>query len=301
MNRRGVPGNKCPACLAIYPLQPGGGIPDGALSLAADHWHGFCIRFAAGFCGTDKMENSSYVAISRQATLWRQMEVVANNMANVNTPAFKSEQSMFADQLVRTKADYSPFGSKVAFVRDVGVLRDTQEGPMSKTDNPLDVAIHGNGYFTIDTPSGSRYTRDGHFRLDENGMVVTTAGFPVLQGNGNPIVLAPNESKVTIAGDGTVSTENGQIAKIQVVRFANEQTMRKAGDNSYLATETPTPVDRPDLVQGMVEESNVQAVSEMTNMMSILRSYEGVQSLIQNEHDLQMKAMPVLSGSQQTA
>jgi flagellar basal-body rod protein FlgF len=233
------------------------------------------------------MENTSYVALSRQTALWRQLEVTANNMANANTPAFKGEQVQFEDYVVKTKSPNSPFGQKVSFVHDFGTIRDTREGPMTKTGAPLDVSIHGDGYFTIDTPAGQRYTREGHFRQDENGMVVTASGYPVLQANDNPIVLAPNESQINIAPDGTMS----------VVTFDDDQQVKKAGDGTYQTNQTPTVVDRPYLSQGMLEDSNVQPIAEMTNMLSILRSYEGVQSIIQLEQDRQTKAMPVLSES----
>lgn len=247
------------------------------------------------------MENTSYVALSRQAALWREIEVVSNNMANANTPAYKSEQVMFTDYVAKTKSANTPFGERVAFVRDLSTLRDTREGPMTKTGAPLDVGIHGDGYFTIDTPSGQRYTREGHFRLDENGMVVTSAGYPVLQQNDTPIVLAPNESQVSITSDGSVATENGVIGKLKVVKFDNEQELRKAGDGTYQSSADPTVIARPNVSQGMLEDSNVQPVVEMTHMLNVMRSYESVQNLIQMEHDRQMKAMPVLSQSQQTA
>lgn len=247
------------------------------------------------------MENTSYVALSRQAALWRQMEVVANNLANANTPAYKAQQMMFTDYVVKTKTDTSPFGQKVSFVRDMGMLRDTREGPVTQTQAPLDVSIHGDGYFTIDTPSGQRFTRSGHFRLDENGMVVTSAGYPVLQQNDNPIILAPNESEISIAGDGTLSSENGVIGKIKVVTFDNDQALRAAGDGTYQTTQTPNLADSANVSQGMLEDSNVQPVSEMTNMMTILRNYESVQNLLDNENSRQLKAMTVLSQSQQTA
>ncbi|MTJ82616.1 MAG: flagellar basal-body rod protein FlgF [Telmatospirillum sp.] len=247
------------------------------------------------------MENTSYVALSRQTALWRQLEVVANNLANANTPAFKDQQVMFTDYLVKTKSDTTPFGRQVSYVRDVGTLRDTREGPAKKTDAPLDIAIHGDGYFTVDTPAGPRYTRDGHFRLDENGMVVNSAGLPVLQQNDTPIVLAPNEAEVSVAGDGTVSTENGMIGKLKVVTFDNDQELRAVGDGTYQTAQTANVADTANVSQGMLEESNVQPVVEMTHMLTIMRNYESIQNLIQNEHDRQMKAMPVLSQSQQTA
>lgn len=247
------------------------------------------------------MENTSYVALSRQSALWRQMEVVANNMANANTPAYKAQQTMFTDFVVKTKTDTTPFGQKVAFVRDLGTLRDTREGPVTQTSAPLDVSIHGDGYFTIDTPGGQRYTREGHFRLDENGMVVTSAGYPVLQQTDTPIVLAPNESEVSIAGDGTLSSENGVIGKIKVVTFDNDQQLRAAGDGTYQTTQTPNLAESANVSQGMLEESNVQPVAEMTNMMTIMRNYESIQNLIDNENSRQLKAMSVLSQSQQSA
>lgn len=244
------------------------------------------------------MENTSYVALSRQAALWRQMEIVANNMANANTNAYKGEEAMFSDYMVKTKSDTTPFGRKVSYVQDVGTLRDTREGTLNTTGNQLDVALHNDGYFVADTPAGTRYTRDGHFSLDENGMLVTSTGYPVLQKNGQPVVFAPNESQISIAQDGTISTENGVIANLRVVKFDNEQMMRKAGNNTYQTDQTPTDVERPNIQQGMLEESNVQPVVEVTRMVSILRNYEGVQKMIENEHDRQMKAMQILSQSQ---
>jgi flagellar basal-body rod protein FlgF len=208
---------------------------------------------------------------------------------------------MFTDHTVRTKSDTTPFGRQISFVRDLGTLRDTREGAATKTSAPLDVAIHGDGYFSIDTPGGPRFTRDGHFRLDENGMVVTASGYPVMQATDTPIVLAPTETEVSIAGDGTISTENGIIGKLKVVTFDNDQELRSAGDGTYQTTQTANILDTANVSQGMLEDSNVQPVVEMTHMLSIMRNYESIQNLIQNEHDRQLKAMPVLSQSQQTA
>lgn len=240
------------------------------------------------------MENTSYIALSRQNALWRQLEVVANNMANANTPAFKGEQMMFREHLMNTRSSERAVGGKLSFVQDFGVLRDTREGPLTKTDNPFDFAIHGDGWFQIETEAGMRYSRNGHFRLDEGGMVVNSAGFAVMDANDNPIVLAPNESQVNVSPDGTVSTENGVIARMKVVRFANDQEMRKAGDNLYETTQDPEVIDRPQIVQGMMEESNVQPVVEVTRMTQLLHQYQSMQKIIDNEHERQMKAIDVL-------
>jgi len=247
------------------------------------------------------MDNTSYVALSRQTALWKQMEVVANNMANLNTAGFKAEDVMVAETDVKTKSDTTPFGRQIAYVHDLGTVRDPKEGPMHTTGEPLDVSIHGSGYFTLDSPSGPRYTRAGHFRLDENGMIVSGEGYPILQSNNQPIVIAPNEAQISIASDGTVSTENGQIGQMKIVSFANEQDLKKTGDGTYITTATANTVARPYLSQGMLEDSNVESISQMTHMLTILRNYQSVQNILDNEQDRIVKAMPILSGSQQQA
>lgn len=241
------------------------------------------------------MQNTSYIALSRQAALWRQMEVVANNMANANTPAYRGEQMMFREFLVPTRSSERAVGGKLSFVQDVGVLRDTREGPLTKTDNPLDFALHGDGYFQIETEAGMRYARNGHFRLDQTGMLVNSQGFAVMSDRDQPIIFAPNETQIEVSSDGTVSTENGRVARIKVVKFENDQQLRKAGDGLYETTQEPEVVQTPYVAQGMMEESNVQPVVEMTRMTQILREYQGVQKMLEAEHDRQLKAIQALA------
>jgi flagellar basal-body rod protein FlgF len=243
------------------------------------------------------MQNTSYIGLSRQAALWRQLEVVANNMANANTPAFKGEQMMFREYLVPTRSSERAIGGKLSFVQDVGVLRDVREGPLTKTDNPLDIAIHGDGYFQIETEAGMRFGRNGHFRLDQTGMLVNSQGFAVMNDANQPVIFAPNETRIEIGEDGSITTENGRVAKLKVVKFANDQELRSAGDGLFETTQDPETIDRPNVVQGMMEESNVQPVVEMTRMTSILREYQGVQKMLDAEHDRQLKAIQLLSGA----
>jgi flagellar basal-body rod protein FlgF len=132
-------------------------------------------------------------------------------------------------------------------------------------------------------------------------MVVNAAGYPVLQQNNTPIVIAPNESQINVANDGTLSTENGQVGQLEISAFANEQDLKKAGDGTYLSTATPTTVARPYLTQGMLEDSNVEAISQMTNMLTIMRSYDSIQNILDNEQSRISKAMPILSNSQSQA
>jgi flagellar basal-body rod protein FlgF len=239
------------------------------------------------------MENTSYIALSRQNALWRQLDVIANNMANANTPAYRGEQMMFREFLVDTRSSDRAVGGKLAYTQDVGILRDTREGPLTKTDNPFDMAIHNEGWFQIETEAGMRYTRNGHFRLDEGGMLVNSRGQAVMDTADNPIIFAPNESRITVTPDGTVATENGQVAKLKVVRFVNEQDMRKTGDGLMESTQDPQLVERPSIAQGMMEESNVQPVVEITRMTELMRQYQGLQQMIDKEHERQMKAIDV--------
>ncbi len=243
------------------------------------------------------MQNTSYIALSRQAALQRQLDVIANNMANANTMGFKGEQMMFREYLVPTRSTERAMGGKLAFVQDVGVLRDTREGPLTKTDNALDFAIHGDGYFQIETESGMRYGRNGHFRMDQSGMLVNSQGFAVMDDRDQPIIFAPNETRIEVSEEGTVSTENGRVAKLKVVKFANDQQLRSAGDSLFETTQDAEVVQRPTVVQGMMEESNVQPVVEMTRMTQILREYQGVQKMLDTEHERIMKAMQTLSNA----
>lgn len=230
--------------------------------------------------------------------LWRQMEVVANNMANSNTPGYKNEEMMFREYLMPTRSNNPATGSTVSFVQDVGLVRNTAEGPLTKTDNSLDFALHGEGYFQVETQAGMRYTRDGHFRLDEGGMLVNSDGYAVMDNRDQPIIFAPNEANITVAPDGTVSTENGRVATMKVVKFANEQDLSNAGNNLFETTQSPVVIARPEVLQGMMEESNVSPVMEMTRMMSVLRQYESVQQIIDNETTRIEKAQGVLAGTQ---
>ncbi len=231
------------------------------------------------------METTTYIALSSQGALRREMNAIAHNMANMNTTGFKAERMMFVDHLQRSRSGDFIADQRLSFVRDVASFRDTTEGPLEQTGNTLDVAIHGDGFFAVQTPGGERYTRSGNFRLDNGGQLVTQDGLPVLSDAGAPIFFAPEDANITISGDGTVSTENGQLGKLRVVTFDNPQDMQNLGGSLY-TTEQP-PVDKLDaqVAQGMLEKSNIQAIVEMTRMIEVNREYQRAQDILKREDE----------------
>ena len=231
------------------------------------------------------METTSLIALSKQAAIRRSMSVIANNLANMNTTGFKGEKMMFVEHLVRSPGGTKIGGDKLAFVRDVATVRDLSEGDFKKTGNPLDLAIHGDGFFVIGTPGGERYTRNGNFQIGSDGQLVTRKGDPVLSDGGAPFFLSPGDSQIDIDSGGTLSTENGELGKISVVSFANRRDMRLIAEGLYSSRQQATPVEEANISQGMLEGSNVQPIVEMTRMIEVHRSYEGTKSFIQKEDD----------------
>lgn len=236
------------------------------------------------------MENSLTIALARQSVLERQMDVIATNLANVNTAAFKAENMIFKEVLEETAE-----GEFISIVHDVSFMRDMNEGPMLGTNSPLDMAIRGEGYFVVDTPDGQRYTRHGIFQVSDLGQLVTTEGNPVLGGAGVPIPIPPGTETITVARDGTVSADAAEVGKVQVVRFDNEQALKKIGSGLYDAEEqAPLPGDDYEILQGMIEGSNVQGVTEMTRMIDVVRSYQAAGRLAETEHKRILEAIEAL-------
>ena len=251
------------------------------------------------------MENALLIGLSRQTTLERQLTVIANNVANVNTSGFKSDQSLFEEYLSSGAHEDNFVGRdrRVSYVKDGGTYRDFSQGALQQTGNPLDVAIQGDGLFVVQTPNGERYTRDGNFQLNAQGQMVTSNGYPVL-GNNGPVTFQSTEHDINISPDGTVTSVDGNApndairSKLRIVSFANQQqSLTKEGDNLYSAA---NPADaQPDqtsiLRQGYVEKSNVNAVGEMTRLIDVSRTYAQVANMLQQQGDLHKNAINQLA------
>lgn len=234
------------------------------------------------------MENTILIALSHQDALRRQMEVVANNLANMNDTGFKAERMMFSEYVAKVRGDAD---DRPIFVRDVATVRDFSDGRLDGTGNPLDVALQGRGMFVVASPEGERYTRAGHFRLDSAGQIVTEQGMPVLSTAGQPIQVPAEDTSIGIAGDGTVATETGIIGRLRVVDFDNYQALRATGDGLYASKQPGRDLAQPLVVQGAVERANVEPILELEKMIRVHRAYEQTRGLIDREDDRIMKML----------
>lgn len=241
------------------------------------------------------MENGLLVSVSRQAVLQRQMDVIANNLANINTTGFRAERLMVAEDPMAPQ----PFAGRrgdgpTIFVHDLSTYTDAKEGRLETTGNSLDMAVRGDGFFVIQQDGEERYTRDGHFRRDDSGQLVTEAGDPVMGQNNQPIILPLEDGQVTVASDGTVSTDDGTVAgKLRVVRFDDPTQLTPLGGGLFNTDQPPTEVLRPTIEQGMLESSNVEPIIEMEQMIRVHRAYDSARALFDREDDRIHKMLQV--------
>jgi flagellar basal-body rod protein FlgF len=244
------------------------------------------------------MDNSLLVSLSQQLAAYRSMDVIANNIANVSTPGFKRESAKFEEFITKVAPSESETGQQsLSFVKDAGISRDLSQGNIENTGAPLDLAINGKGFFAVQTPSGMRYTRDGHFTLDANGQVVTGDGY-ALQGDGGAITITPDDQNIQFGRDGTISsTVNGisnQIGKLQISDFANDAALNRQGGSLYSTSQSPTVATDSTIKQGALESSNVQPVLEISHMIEVMRAYQATASLNQSQEDLTRQAIDKL-------
>jgi flagellar basal-body rod protein FlgF len=250
------------------------------------------------------MENALLINLSRQSALERQLDVIANNIANVNTSGFKADSSLFEEYLNTPAHEDNFVGSdrRVSFVQDRGTFRDMSSGPLDATKNPLDVAIDGSAFLTVQTPGGERYTRDGNLHINAQGQLVTVAGNPVVGASG-PIVFQQTDHDINITPDGTITVVEGSgrtdsiRGTLRLVSFADAQKMLKEGLNLYSAGTAGAPqADTKSTVrQGFLEKSNVNAVGEMSRMMEVSRAYTSIATLMQQQSELQKTAIQQLA------
>lgn len=237
------------------------------------------------------MENSIYLALSRQMVLSTNMDIVANNIANLGTHGFRGQNPVFEEYLSDPRDGDDP----LSFVYDYGQYETTTPGSFEQTGNPFHVALNGPGFVGIQAPGGvTAYTRDGNFQKTQDGTLVTSAGFPVI-GDGGPIVIPDSATSISIDEKGVVSSQDGAIAQLMVVEFDNTQDLEAMGNNLYRTDSPSRPAENTIVANGYLEGSNVQPVVEMTRMVEILRSFQSTQRLLDGEHERLRSAIQVLT------
>ncbi|CAH2599195.1 Flagellar basal body protein [Rhodovastum atsumiense] len=237
------------------------------------------------------MDNATNVALSRLVAQSRAMDVTATNLANAGTPGFRAERMAFSDWLSRQRGT-PPGGNTVTYTQDRATYRERQAGTLTHTGNPLDLAISGDGFFTVSGPSGPRLTRAGHFMLAANGTLTDAGGNALLDTAGKKLQLAPADTHISVAADGTVTSENGVVGRIGIVSAADPNRLQAEGSRLLNGNDTSTtPVTAPHIVQGSVEDSNVQPVLEVSRMMSDVRTFQMVAQFVQSEAERQQGAI----------
>src|ERR1044072_6313225 len=251
------------------------------------------------------MENASLVGLSRQIALQRELDVVANNIANLNTTGFKADNMVFHEHLMPLARANAFRGNdrQLSFVQDRATWLDLSQGPVQQTGNPLDIAICGNAFLAVQTPRGERYTRNGALQLNSQGQLVTSEGLQVIGQNG-PIVFQPNDRDISIGLDGTISVREGvnttdsQRGKLKLARFDQPQRLQKDGTSTYMAPAGMAAQDAGPAVrvhQGGIGKANGHSVMEMTRMVEVTRTYTQIASMLQNQSDMRRSAIEKLA------
>ena len=239
------------------------------------------------------MDNALMIGLSRQLTLRREMDITANNIANANTPGFHVESLLLRSEPASTAASQDG-PQDLQYVDAWGIGRDFSEGSLDFTGRQFDVALEGDGFFQVETGDGDAlYTRDGRFRVDNEGRLTASDGALVLDDLGAPILIDPSQGSVMISEDGALVQNNDEIARLAVYRFDGLGALEKTGSGRYAAADD-TPADIAtdfQLRQGYIESSNVQPIMELTRMIETMRAYESVSRFISQGEELSRKAI----------
>ena len=244
------------------------------------------------------MENVQIIALSRQIALQRKMDVVANNIANINTTGFKAEKLLFEEYQMPVARDKGFFANDqiLSYTQDWATIHDFSAGAIVQTGNVLDVALQGDGFLSVQTNDGERYTRNGELKIDSSGLLVTNSGQPIIS-EGGQIRFSPNETDITIDAQGNIMTSAGIKGRLKVVSFENAQSLTREGANLF-AGQNPRQDLNTIVLQGSLERSNISGVSEMAEMIRVSRAYQSLTQMQKTQSELRQKAIQKLGSLQ---
>lgn len=234
------------------------------------------------------METAGYTALGRQSGLLREMQVIANNIANASTTGFRREGIVFAEEVSRLgdEASVSMAHAKARYI-------DSRQGSMTKTGGVYDLAIQGEGFFLVSTPEGERLTRSGIFMPSADGFLVTPEGHGLLDAGGAPVPAPTGSAAVAVSPDGTLSVDGAPIAAIGLWRPADPTTLHHQSGTLF-RTDAWEPVEDGRIVQGFVEDSNVESIREVSRMIEVQRAYELGQRFLDAEDERQRNVIRTL-------
>lgn len=227
------------------------------------------------------MENATYTALTRQAGLMREMRVVANNIANLSTTGFRTEGVVFAEHIKSLGPDDPSLSMATAAVRDTLLA----QGALAQTGGTFDFAIEGDGFFLVETPGGERLTRAGSFMPNQDGDLVTPEGYRVLDAGGAPVFVPQGAGPVGVAPDGTISAGGQPVGQVGLVRPLNLIGMIREDGVRFRADDGFEPALDARVLQGFLEESNVDPVLQVSRMIEVQRAYELGQSFLDKEDE----------------
>lgn len=235
----------------------------------------------------------SIMAMARQMSIQKEMDAIANNVANANTTAYKADRVTFNSYLSQPRGTGAM--NAMIFPKMASPYRETKEGTIGTTGNSLDVAIRGEGYFVVDTPQGQRFTRDGHFGIDISGRLVSAGGLPILDEGSRPITVPQGAGAITIGEDGSISVGEQRLGKIRLVQFDDPQALKRVGAGLYTAENAvPKAAQNVEIAQYSLEGANIEPILEMTRMMEVARSYQGAQKILDSEDDRMRRGIEML-------
>jgi flagellar basal-body rod protein FlgF len=235
-----------------------------------------------------------YVALSAQMSLQRRMETLANNVANASVAGFRGEQTKFESVLSDAATE------SVAFSSAGDSFINRSAGQLTRTDNPLDIAVQGDAWFAIQTPSGTVYTRDGRMQIGLGGELQSIDGHPMLDVGGSPIQVDPNAGPLQIAGDGMITQNNRQIGAVGLFTIDQDAKLSRYENSGVIPDKPATPAldfTRVGVVQGHIEGSNVNPMWEMSQLIMVSRSYDAVSGSIDQSEDSLKEAIKALGPS----
>lgn len=243
------------------------------------------------------MQSGLYVALSSQMALERRITTIADNMANINTAGYRATEVKFDEVLSKTRNDMN---AKVAFVSQGNDYLSTRSGSLDRTGNPLDVAVKGDAWLSVDTPNGQVMTRDGRLTIREDGILVSTNGYPVLDAGGGQIELNRAGGEIKIGADGAIVQDDRQIALLGLYTADISQGYLRHDNSGITTVAAPQPVvNRNDagIMQGYTEQSNVNGISEMMQLIQVNRAFDSISSVMRETESTFGEAIKTLGGS----